>query len=112
MANGDKSYTTAGNIRAPDKLLCLEWVKKAWAAVTSEVVIRSFTSCGISVKTDGSEDHLIHCTKTDGIAASAAGAVAEGTAQLNTLAEHEPNPEDDPFADLDSEEDETVIDDE
>ncbi len=66
----------------------------------------------ISVKTDGSEDHLIHCTKTDGIAASAAGAVAEGTAQLNALAEHERNPEDDPFADLDSEEDETVIDDE
>ncbi len=58
---------------------------------------------------------MIHCTKIDGIAVSAAGAVAEVTAQLNILAEHEPNPEDDPFvdlADLDSEEDETVIDDE
>ena len=45
---------------APDKLLCFEWVKKAWAAVTREVMINSFVTCDISVKRDGSEDGFLH----------------------------------------------------
>lgn len=36
--NGDKTYTAAGNVRAPSKLLCLQWVKQAWQSVTTEVV--------------------------------------------------------------------------
>ncbi len=36
--------------------------------------------------------------------------IAETTAQLNTIEHAKLTPEDDPFADLDSEEDETVID--
>ena len=35
MATGEKSFTAAGNMHAPDKLLCLQWVKKAWDSVTS-----------------------------------------------------------------------------
>lgn len=49
-AIGEKSYTQAGNIRVPNKLQCLEWVKKAWESVSQEIVIKSFRCCGISVK--------------------------------------------------------------
>lgn len=49
-----------------------------------------------------SENTLIHCTKPEGIAASVTGVIAEATAQLNSsTVEHEPDPEDDLFADLD-----------
>ena len=29
MVSGEKSYTAAGNVCAPDKALCLQWVKQA-----------------------------------------------------------------------------------
>ncbi len=29
MATGQKSFTAAGNTKAPDKLLCIQWVKEA-----------------------------------------------------------------------------------
>ena len=51
----------AGNMRAPDKLLCLQWVKKAWESIATEVIINSFKVCSISVETDGSEDGLVLC---------------------------------------------------
>ena len=50
----DKSYATAGKMKAPDKRLCLELVKQAWKSATSEVIV--FKACGISNNTDGSED--------------------------------------------------------
>ena len=53
MATGEKSLTPAGNMRAPDKALCLRWVKEAWNSVTSDVIRKSFRVCGISVNTDG-----------------------------------------------------------
>ena len=34
-----KSLTVAGNARAPDQLLYLEWVKKAWNTVTHDVIL-------------------------------------------------------------------------
>ena len=69
MASGSKSFTPAGNMSDPDKLLCLTWVKKAWASVSAEVIIKSFKTCGISVNTDGSEDAQVHCLKPEGVAA-------------------------------------------
>jgi hypothetical protein len=81
METGDKSYTTAGNMRAPDKALCLRWVKEAWDSVTTEVVIKSFRVCGISVKTDDSEDGEIHCIKEGQLAAEASPTIAENTAR-------------------------------
>ena len=42
MSSGEKSYTAARNIKAPYKLLCLEWVKQAWKTVTAEVVVNSY----------------------------------------------------------------------
>ncbi len=42
MSSGNKSYTAAGNMRAPDKSLCLDWVmKQAWSSVTTEVIVNS-----------------------------------------------------------------------
>ena len=46
MSSGEKSYTAAGNIKAPDELLCLERAKQAWKTVTAEVVVNSFKACG------------------------------------------------------------------
>ena len=82
MALGEKSYTPAGNISAPDKALCLRWVKEAWNSVTTEVVIKSFRVCGISMKTHSLEDSEIHCIKEGQIAAEASPTIAEKTAGL------------------------------
>ncbi|XP_059360635.1 uncharacterized protein LOC132098591 [Carassius carassius] len=41
----DKEYTAGGNMRAPARRLLVSWV------------------CGLTVASDGSEDHLIHCFK-------------------------------------------------
>ena len=106
MATGEKSYTAAGNTRAPDKALCLRWVKEAWNSVTTEVVIKSFRVCGISVDTDGSEDGEIHCIKEGEIAAEASPVIAEKTASLFVASEED---DCDPFAESDLEEDEDEL---
>ena len=56
MASGEKSFTAGGNMKPPDRLLCLKWVKTAWVTISSDTVINSFKNCGISGETDGSED--------------------------------------------------------
>ena len=81
-ATGEKSYTQAGNIHAPSKLQCLEWVKKAWESVSQDIVIKSFRCCGISVKVDGTEDKEIHCIKDGGIAAEAIAEISQHKAAL------------------------------
>ena len=110
MSSGEKAYTAAGNLKAPDKLLCLEWVKQAWKTVTTEVVVNFFKACGISNNTDGSEDDWIHCMKPGEVAHSAANTVATETARLQSS---QPNASDDPFTDLEAvpEEEERTIND-
>jgi len=66
-ATGEKSYTQAGNICAPSKFQCLQWVKKAWESVSQDIVIKSFRCCGISVNVDGTEDKEIHSNKMVGL---------------------------------------------
>ena len=66
-------------MRAPDKLLCLQWVKKAWESVATEVTINSFKVCGIPVETDGTEDSPVHCILLGGTAADAAEISADTT---------------------------------
>ena len=79
MVSGEKSYTSAGNVCAPDKALCLNWVKEAWQSVTTDVIKKSFLVCGISASTDGSQDSEISCFKDGGIAAEAARTIAKKT---------------------------------
>ena len=55
MISGEKSYTAQGNVRAPSKAQCIEWVKLAWQSVTRETIVKSFVVCGISGNVDGSE---------------------------------------------------------
>ena len=103
--SGEKSYTAAGNVRAPDKALCLQWVKQAWESVTTDIVKKSFRACGISVSVDGSEDHEIHCLKDGSVAADARPAISEATSQLaNDSSDIE-----DPFASADEDEGEIEL---
>ena len=111
MASGEKSFTAGGNMKAPDKVLCLQWVKTAWATVSSEIIIRSFKNCGISVETDGSEGAQIHCIKPGQMAASAAADITTETAKLVAETnEHTMDDDSDPFP-SDFEEDEAIIED-
>ena len=71
METGEKSYTAAGNVGAPDKALCLRWVREARSSVGTEVVIKLFRVCSISISTDGSQDGEIHCIKEGKIAVEA-----------------------------------------
>ncbi|KAG1968293.1 pogo transposable element with KRAB domain [Pimephales promelas] len=59
----DKEYTVGGNMRAPARRLLLDWVLKAWEKLDTERLKNSFKVCGLTVASDGSEDHLIHCFK-------------------------------------------------
>ena len=72
--SGQKSYTAAGNMCAPSKVLCLKWVKECWSSLSTELVQKSFHSCGISANVDGSENAEIHCLKVGEVDALAAPA--------------------------------------
>ena len=43
--------------------LVAEWILESWNRLEKNLIIKSFKSCGLNLKTDGSEDHLIHCFK-------------------------------------------------
>ena len=84
-------------MRAPKKLLCLQWVKKAWDSVTTEVIINSFKVCGISVD-DSSEHSLTHCIKPGAVAADATAEISTVTATL--LDDNEDDLDTDPFPEI------------
>ena len=105
MVSGEKSYTAAGNVRPPDKTLCLNWVKEAWKSVTTDVIKKSFVACGISSSLDGSQDTEISCIKAGGIAAEAAATISTQTQELLASADGERD-EDDPFASCEEDDDE------
>ena len=68
--------------------------------------------CGISVKTNGSEDRLDHCNKPGSMAADTTAVISAETAMLL----HDVNKDDvdtDPFpSDEEFEDDKTIVDDE
>ena len=102
MVSGEKSYTPAGNVRAPSKLLCLCWVKEAWSCVSKEVVVKSFEVCGITVNVDGSEDMKIHCIKDGEVAMGARREIEQKTRELHLNLDS--NVDDDPFTDMEEDE--------
>jgi hypothetical protein len=59
MTNEVHNLTPAGRIKKPSYSLVSSWVKIAWEKIDSNLICKSFKCCGISVKTDGSEDDLI-----------------------------------------------------
>ena len=59
MANGEKTFTKGGNMRAPKIAVVTSWVKEAWDEIAPEIIVRAFKKCGISCKLDGTEDDAI-----------------------------------------------------
>ena len=64
-------------------LIRLQWVRKGWDSVTTEVIVKSFKACGISTAPDGSEDGQIHCLNQGDVAADAMPEIARFTADMN-----------------------------
>ena len=62
-----ENNTSSGNPRAPSRAKVIEWVKSAWEAVSTDVIIRSFSACGITT----TDADIIHCTKTGNTAEAA-----------------------------------------
>ena len=104
LATGSKSYTGAGNMRAPSKALCLQWVRECWEAILSRLIQKSFQACGISVDVNRANDTEIHCLKDGGVAAAARETITSATAQLLSIADKQDNK--DPFTELEEDEDE------
>ena len=104
MISGDKSYTAHGNVHAPDKALCLQWVIESWECITADIVKKSFLSCGISVEVNGSEDDQIHCLKQGGVASSARPLINSATTRMESRSEEE-----DLFASLEEDMDELEV---
>ena len=63
LASGGHQYTEAGNMKPNSRHLVVEWILESWSRIEKNLIIKSFKSCGLNLKTDGSEDHLIHCFK-------------------------------------------------
>ena len=43
--------------------MIVEWNLEYWNRLEKNLIIRSFKSCGLNLKMDVSEDHLIQCFK-------------------------------------------------
>ena len=65
----------------------LQWVVDVWNSISTDVIKKSFKCCGVSIATDGSEDHLVHVFGDK-------GACPEGMAILNEKRKvYDSNPE-------------------
>ena len=110
MATGEKSFTPAGNMRAPSKPLVVQCMKTAWDAIGVEVIKKSFIVSGIALNPDRSEDGNIRCIQADGVASQAKEEITRQTALLT-----QDEDKNDPFLDCEVDEElennETVIDD-
>ena len=98
LSQGIQEYTPSGNLKAPPKKLMVEWVLESWASLSPEVIKKSFKVCGLNLALDGSEDHLIHCSKE--------GQTCENGAQMQKeqlLVRHELSLNVNPFTDSDVE---------
>ena len=52
--------TAAGNLKTATRQDVLDWVSRAWHAVSEDTITHSFKTCAINLPLDGSEDGLIH----------------------------------------------------
>ena len=57
MTSGRETMTAAGN-PPPSTEDVVEWIVDAWGAIPAETMAKSLKSCGVTNKTDGSEDDL------------------------------------------------------
>ena len=66
MVNGPFTYTPLGKKQAPSKEIVLQWINKAWQEIPTEMVVKSFKSCGISNALEGTEDDAVYEEETEG----------------------------------------------
>ena len=59
MASGAPQLTAAGNFKRPPLATVTEWVKTAWDAIDTGIIVKSFKKCSISNKLDGTEDDAL-----------------------------------------------------
>ena len=59
MLNNIHAFTPAGKIKRPSYSTVATWIKESWDEVSDDLIRRSFKCCGVSTKTDGSEDDCL-----------------------------------------------------
>src|SRR6266498_816054 len=59
MSSNIYTFTPTGKIKKPSYSTVATWVKKSWDKVSDDLIQRSFKCCGISTKTDNSEDDCL-----------------------------------------------------
>lgn len=83
LTNGEKSFTTGGNMRAAPLPIVCQWIIDAWDALDKKMIANSFKFCGISNNIDGSEDTEISCLKEGHECAGGFTILKERLAQMN-----------------------------
>ena len=63
LASGILQYTEAGNMKIASRHLVFKWILESWNQLEKNLIIKSFKSCGLNLKTNGSEYHLLYCFK-------------------------------------------------
>jgi hypothetical protein len=64
LASGDKEFTPAGNMTAPEKKTLVNWVVESWNDLDMDVIKKSFRACGLSFETEDEIDSIV-CLRGD-----------------------------------------------
>ena len=59
MIEGQKSFTSAGNMRAASLPAVCSWVLDTWHSISAKMVAQSFKKCGISNLMNGTEGEIL-----------------------------------------------------
>ena len=63
LAGDDHQLTPQGDMRPPSRRAMTEWAPSTWKKLPRELMQKSFVSCALSTKLDGTEDGSIACIK-------------------------------------------------
>ena len=63
LASGILQYTETGNMKIASQHLVVKWILESWNQLEKNLIIKSFKSCGLNLKTNGSKYHLLYCFK-------------------------------------------------
>merc|ERR1711884_891237 len=74
MANAPKTFTKAGNVRAPSRATLCDFIVEAWKSISPELIQKSFRACGQSIDAKVED---IHCLKKGEKAEEAFAGVSE-----------------------------------
>ena len=83
LSNGVHEYTAGGNMKPPPRRKVVKWVLGSWDALSEDLIKKSFKSCGLNLKTDGSEDEIVYCFKSGSPCAAGLSLLNDQTAMLD-----------------------------